>query len=233
MSAFKTFYFSHDANARNDPRMLMLRAKHGPVAYAAYFMLVEMLREQSDFKIKDCPEMIPALAITTGVQAEALAKIIEDSISSGLLVRRRGFLYSDSLLRRMGVMTDISRRRAEAGRLGGLAKAERSSNCQPNDKQMLSTPLALNKRKEKESNNGLADGGKPRFTPPRIDEVKSYCAERSNGVNPEKWMAHYEANGWKVGRNPMRDWKAAVRTWEQGGTSNGTAGISPNLVAHD
>ena len=52
--------------------------------------------------------------------------------------------------------------------------------------------------------------------PPTIDEVKAYCSERNNGVNAEKWYAHYEANGWKVGRTPMENWKAAVRTWEKG-----------------
>jgi len=52
------------------------------------------------------------------------------------------------------------------------------------------------------------------FTIPAIKDVQAYCAKRENGINPEKWLAHYEANGWRVGRNPMKDWKAAVRTWE-------------------
>ena len=52
--------------------------------------------------------------------------------------------------------------------------------------------------------------------PPTLDEVRAYCNERQNGVNAEKWYAHYEANGWKVGRTPMKNWKAAVRTWEKG-----------------
>ena len=56
------------------------------------------------------------------------------------------------------------------------------------------------------------------FMAPTLDEVTSYCRERRNGVNPEKWHAHYVANGWKVGRAPgmpMKDWKGAVRTWEE------------------
>lgn len=55
-----------------------------------------------------------------------------------------------------------------------------------------------------------------RFAPPTLVEVLEYCQERRNTVDPEKWLAHYEANGWKVGRNPMKDWRAAVRTWERG-----------------
>ena len=60
------------------------------------------------------------------------------------------------------------------------------------------------------------------FIKPSFDDVKAYCMERKNNVNPQVWLAHYESNGWKVGKNPMVDWKAAVRTWEQsGGNGNG------------
>lgn len=53
-----------------------------------------------------------------------------------------------------------------------------------------------------------------RFTSPTLQEVKNYCQERKNSVNPEKWLNFYQSNGWKVGKNQMKDWKAAVRTWE-------------------
>lgn len=52
------------------------------------------------------------------------------------------------------------------------------------------------------------------FTPPTLEDVKEYCASRGKGVNAQQWYDHYTANGWKVGRNSMKDWKAAVRTWE-------------------
>jgi len=53
-----------------------------------------------------------------------------------------------------------------------------------------------------------------RFSHPTLEEVKNYCQERNNTVNPEKWISHYQSNGWKVGKNQMKDWKAGVRTWE-------------------
>lgn len=63
-----------------------------------------------------------------------------------------------------------------------------------------------------------------RFTPPTIGEVVDYCNERKNGVDPERFIDYYTSNGWKVGKNPMKDWRAAVRTWERtGNTSNGKA----------
>lgn len=79
-----------------------------------------------------------------------------------------------------------------------------------------------NIKKDKE----CKEGKEYRFTPPTIEEVTAYCKERNNNVDPQKWINHYTANGWKVGRNPMKDWKAAVRTWEsnsKGGINRGQA----------
>ena len=54
-----------------------------------------------------------------------------------------------------------------------------------------------------------------RFAPPTVDQVREYCEERSNSVNPQRFVDYYSSNGWMVGKNKMKDWKAAVRTWEQ------------------
>ena len=54
-----------------------------------------------------------------------------------------------------------------------------------------------------------------RFTPPSVDEVRDYCLERKNGIDPERFIDFYASKGWRVGNQPMRDWKAAVRTWEK------------------
>lgn len=54
-----------------------------------------------------------------------------------------------------------------------------------------------------------------RFVPPTIDEVCQYCFERGNHVDPQRFVDYYTSNGWMVGKNKMKDWKAAVRTWEQ------------------
>lgn len=59
-----------------------------------------------------------------------------------------------------------------------------------------------------------------KFIPPTIEQVQTYCSTRGNNVNPEQFVSYYTANGWKVGKNPMKDWKAAVRTWENNGYSN-------------
>lgn len=96
------------------------------------------------------------------------------------------------------------------------------------------TKCNTEKEKEKEKETEIEGiRGKPalkRFTPPTIDEVKAYCAERKNTVDAEHWFSYYEANGWMVGRNKMKDWKASVRTWERnnygkaGNVAGGTRG---------
>lgn len=73
-----------------------------------------------------------------------------------------------------------------------------------------------------------------RFSPPSLDEVALYCAERNNQVNPEKWYDYYSANGWKVGKNSMKDWKAAVRLWEnQLNSSAFSSAFSSAISPHD
>jgi len=79
----------------------------------------------------------------------------------------------------------------------------------------------IEKEKEKELEKeldivGTAVPKQPkRFKPPSVDEVRAYCRERKNKVDAEKFIDHYTSNGWKVGKNSMKDWKASVRTWEK------------------
>lgn len=56
---------------------------------------------------------------------------------------------------------------------------------------------------------------KKKFKKPTLDEVQQYCSERKNNISAEKFIDYYESNGWKVGRNSMKDWKATVRNWEK------------------
>ena len=54
-----------------------------------------------------------------------------------------------------------------------------------------------------------------RFEKPSISDIKQYCIERNNNIDASQFYDYYESNGWKVGKNSMKDWKAAVRTWER------------------
>ena len=54
-----------------------------------------------------------------------------------------------------------------------------------------------------------------RFTPPTVDEVAAYCGERNNRIYPQTFVDFYASKGWVVGKSKMKDWKAAIRTWEK------------------
>jgi hypothetical protein len=71
----------------------------------------------------------------------------------------------------------------------------------------LSKSTTINKNKEIKLNNKY-------FNKPTIIEIKDYCLERNNNIDPNSFFDFYESKGWMVGKNKMKDWKAAIRTWE-------------------
>ena len=104
-----------------------------------------------------------------------------------------------------------------------LKEAKVDVNDIVNDKSMTSQPKNKNKdididiekeKKEKESPSATPTPTK-RGTKPTLDEVKAYCAERGNKVDAEKFYDFYESKDWYVGKNKMKDFKAAVRNWER------------------
>lgn len=81
----------------------------------------------------------------------------------------------------------------------------------------------INKQKQKqtkkESNTKVLP--KKKFIPPTLEEVRAYCEERKNKINPEQFIDFYTAKNWMIGKNKMKDWKAAIRTWERNQKSKG------------
>lgn len=64
-------------------------------------------------------------------------------------------------------------------------------------------------------NNSLYKRGSSRFQKPSVEEIREYCISRGNQVDPEQFFNFYESKGWVVGKSPMKDWRAAVHTWEK------------------
>jgi hypothetical protein len=85
-----------------------------------------------------------------------------------------------------------------------------------NSKQELA-PLA---NTDTDTNTDTDKKNKGRFTPPSFDEVTDYCRQRNNDVDPQGFIDFYESKGWMIGKNKMKDWKAAVRTWEKRNETN-------------
>ena len=85
-----------------------------------------------------------------------------------------------------------------------------NDNDDDNDDELVDKSTNKEKEiKEKEKPNAIS-----RFIKPTVEQIKSYCLERNNKVDAQRFFDFYESKGWKVGSNAMKDWKAAVRTWE-------------------
>lgn len=70
--------------------------------------------------------------------------------------------------------------------------------------------IELEKDKEKEEKKP-----RPRFVPPTVEEIRNYCLERNNNVDAEAFFDYYTSKDWYIGKNKMKDWRAAVRNWER------------------
>ena len=181
------YYFPHDCNARNDPKILALRSVFGAEGYGVYWMLIEILREQPDYKLQVTKYLYHALAMQMQVQKERLQEIVEACCNefveggSPLLVNDGQSLYSSSLLRRMERVDTVSEARRAAAR-----KRWENGACKGSDGDSGSTPDANaeheqskeKKRKEKERKSEQS------ITPPIPPSPSSAVAAYLDRVNP-------------------------------------------------
>lgn len=107
-----TNYFSHDSNARNDERILLMRMKHGAAGYGVYFMLLERMREASDYMSAKDYNMI---AFDLRVDASIVKSVVEDFGLFAFTEDGKRF-YSESFSRRMGVKDALKKKQEEGGR---------------------------------------------------------------------------------------------------------------------
>ena len=150
-------YFSHDSNARNSEKMLKLRMELGAEGYGIYFMLLERLRDESDYmSIKD----YNMLAFDLRVDSSVIKKVVED-FDLFILTKDGKKFYSESFLRRMEIKDAKSQKKSQAGKMGAKArwdkeKAASKDNDNEEDKWQSHTQSKVkeskvNKSKEKES----------------------------------------------------------------------------------
>ena len=133
---------------------------------------------------------------------------------------------------------EVSDARSEAGKVGAAVRWQNSKAIPANGKNSKAIPANgkngnTETKTETETNILLSNDSKGetrtrRFTPPTLEEVVDYVHERGASVDAQKFIDFYASKGWMVGKNPMKDWKAAVRTWEKredtGNNSNPTPG---------
>lgn len=132
----------------------------------------------------------------------------DEVISVGWMIEQDGFLILPNFKRHNG--KTAKNRALTALR---VANHRQKSNAESNAENVTSALAREEKRREKDI--GVKTS---RFTPPTVTEVSEYCRERNNNVDPQRWHDFYESKNWYVGKNKMKNWKAAVRTWEGNST---------------
>lgn len=219
------FYFSHDSNARNDQKIIRLRMKHGAEGYGIYFMLIEQMVESSDYSLSTD---YLSLAFNMRVDEELLRSVVEDFGLFEFSKDKQSF-YSQSLVERMKPLEDIREKRRQAGLRSAEVKRARKLEMEKAQQKFntCSTPVAKNSTEEsrveqsKEEQSRVKESkaeesrAEQTFSPPTPADVSVYCKERNNTVDAQRFVSFYESKGWMVGRNKMKDWRAAVRSWER------------------
>lgn len=207
------YYFPHDSNAKDDPKCVMLIEQLGMEGYGIYWMLIETLRDQPEYKYPVA--LLPALARRYNTTPEKVKTVVGNY---GLFVIEGDVIFfSQSLNNRMLVFE----KKREQNRIAGRKSAEKrllaSSNPtgvqHPFNERSTSK---VNKSKVKGRKDiGGAGGKRTTFSPPSISEISEFISENGYTVDAQQFIDHYTANGWMVGKNKMRDWKAAVRNWDR------------------
>lgn len=193
------YYFSHDTNARRDPKILAVRSKYGAEGYAWYFMIIEILAEQKDYKYKLTKWATNSIAMELLCDANRVAEFINDCIKEFELFESDGeYFWSPSLIRRMQVKEEKRSKRAEAGRKGA-EKRWGNSNTIAMPKQSDSNAIAKNSKVKESKVNEIYSSSSSYSDPPgkvfqfyqeNIGILSSHQAEVLNsylddGLEPE------------------------------------------------
>ena len=90
-----------------------------------------------------------------------------------------------------------------------------SRDCHATERRKKKEEIEKDIEKDKTDEEVKTSTLTKKFVPPSLEEVRAYCSERNNNVNPQAFIDFYESKGWFIGKNKMKNWKAAVRTWER------------------
>ena len=183
----------------------------GMEGYGIYWMLVEALRDQPDYTYPVAN--IPALARRYNTSAEKVRTVVYNY--ELFTVKEDKIFFSESLNRRMLVFNENRAKRSAAGRLGMARRWGDNNVITPllqSNSTVITSKVKESKVKEKESIEKVATK-RTAFVAPSLQEVKDYISEKGYTVDAQRFIDFYEAKGWMIGKNKMKDWRAAVRTW--------------------
>lgn len=153
------------------------------------------------------------LSIETGLSVQKIRTSISNLESTGEVTRQSTSKLTKLTICKYDTYNNL---KSSANKQGNT---QITNEQQTNNKPITTTKNDNNKKNEKKVS---------RFAPPRQEDVSSYCLERNNGVDSVKWYNFYSAKDWMIGKNKMKDWKAAVRTWEENKTTAKKSTFDPS-----
>jgi uncharacterized protein YdaU (DUF1376 family) len=142
-----------------------------------------------------------------------------DRVLREFFVLDGGFYRHKRIDRELAKAADISEKRRTAAN----AKHKKSNAVAGANAEQVQVHLHTQSQPQPQPQSQPQSQDSRAYPHPTLEDVIAYCRDRNNELNPVRWFNHYTANGWKVGKAPMKDWKSAVRTWETNGDIHGQA----------
>lgn len=208
----ETFYFQHDYNARTDPKLQDVLIEHGAAGLGVFWCIVEQLYEQGGhLPVKSCK----SIAFALHVDVSMVESIVNDF---DLFTNDGEKFWSKSVITRLGKRADIAEKRKAAAIKRWQSSKEKQEQCNV-DASALQNDAKERKENESKENNikeNIKEKSGHRFSPPTIEEIRAYILEKGYSFEAERFFDFYQSKGWFVGKNKMKDWKAAVRNWAKG-----------------
>ena len=158
------------------------------------------------------------LASVTGHQVGTIKQALSMFKELGLIeILENGAIYMLDIQNFIGKgSTEADRQRLYDRRISDERKQKKLTQSRNLEEILKKSTPEIEKKIEKEIDSSASTTTKrKRFEKPTLSEIEQYCIERGNKVDAQHFYDYYESNGWKVGKNSMKDWKAAVRTWER------------------
>ena len=218
----KYYYLRLKDNFFDSDELKILESMKDGYLYSNILLKLYLRSLKNDGKLvvnERIPYNAEMLASVTGHQVGTIKQALSMFKELGLIeVLENGAIYMLDIQNFIGKgSTEADRQRLYDRRISEERKQNKltqSRNLEEICKK--STPeIEIEIEKEIHSSAKSTTTKRKRFEKPTLSQITQYCLERNNNVNAEQFYDYYESNGWKVGKNSMKDWKAAVRTWEK------------------
>lgn len=204
-------WFKHFTNAHNDNELMKVRMRYGADGYAIYWYCLELIAgdldgHKANFELSHDAEVIGYALRIDQVRVE---EIMTFMVKLGL------FESTNNTITCLKIAKFLEKKSTRNPEIHSIIDqlSETSPDMSATNRARLDKNR-LDKNILEDKNRKAGKQPSKRFTPPTLEEVRAYCLERKNNVDPVKFVNHYEANGWYRGKNKIKDWKACVRTWE-------------------